>query len=86
MGFRGAGLCNWLQGGSSAFVAAERTDQSRFWVLRSGQHDNRSHKKLSASGALPGRDIPFAETATMNAIAEMQWRSPVHSPPTRLRE
>jgi hypothetical protein len=29
-------LCNWLQRGRSAFVAAKCTDQSPFWVLRKG--------------------------------------------------
>jgi hypothetical protein len=62
----GAGLCNWLQRGRSAFVAAKRTDQSPFWVLRKGKRDSRCREQLSASGALPGRDIPF----TVSYVAE----------------
>jgi hypothetical protein len=40
-------------------VPAKRSDQRPLYVLTNGRRDSRCREKLSASGALPGRDIPF---------------------------
>jgi hypothetical protein len=42
-------------------VATKRSDQLPLWLVTKGKHGvSRCREKPSASGALPGRDTPFA--------------------------